>query len=187
MKTKSMKLAFLTLCGLILLPHVAGAYEVTDSKAMQLDDNTYLFTISYKFGFLNRDMATPVLAARNSDVTDKVGYEIEVNDAPASGIVGAVVLTNDEDVSEQNSQYVLPEKKNAEFTLVGIVRTASDVEKAVMKITNLPFLIHNNEEVEQSEVTEDELLEYRSPTLIIGDGGVVSIKTSVVSVNGEIQ
>lgn len=187
MKTKCMKLALFALCGLILLPQSAAAYEVTDSQAIQLDDNTYLFTISYKFGFLNRNMATPMFASNSPDSEDKVGYQININGEPATGIQGAVVLTKSENVTENSSYYVLPERKNAIFTLVGIVRSDTEVKSADMIVTKLPYITNNGEESKLSGVTDEELLEYKSPTLLITEAGAVSIKSSIVSVSGETK
>lgn len=182
MKTKSMKLALFALCGLMLLPQSAAAYEVTDSQAYRLDDTTYLFTVSYKFGFLNREMATPIFATRSEADGTKVEYAIEVNNEPASGIMGAVVLTKDEDVVIEDGYYTLPRGRNAEFTLVGIVRTETDVTSAGLQITKLPYLTHDDGQTWLGGVTDEELLEYRSPIFVNTTEGTATIETSVITV-----
>ncbi|KXJ98177.1 MAG: hypothetical protein UZ19_OD1000776 [Parcubacteria bacterium OLB19] len=39
----------------LVLPQDASAYETTEQAAVRINDNTVLYTITYKFGFLNRE------------------------------------------------------------------------------------------------------------------------------------
>ena len=60
-------------------PSVSQAYLTTAQSAVDLGNGTALFTVTYKFGFLNREVYMPIAAKRNKEFDDNgtdAGYSI---------------------------------------------------------------------------------------------------------------
>lgn len=184
MNTVKMKLALFALCGLLIAPGTAAAYEVTDSSAQRLSDDTILFSVTYQFGFLNREMRMPIQAAYGDDThSNRVSYTINSGSETLENVVApAVVLTSDEDVTIEDGQYFLPEGRNAQFTLYGFLRLAEDTPTNALnlRITNLPYTMIDGSEEAIGVVLPDELPEYRTPSLTLTDG--LTITSSPVTI-----
>jgi len=185
MKTNKMKLALLTLCVLVLMPQSASAYKVTDTDAVKLNDDTILFSITYSFGFLNRDMMTPIQATFGDALLgSRVSYEMSSANTPfVAPYAPAIVLSNDENVTIKDGQYYLPRGKNAEFTLIGLLRLKdTDPKNALqMAITNLPYTTIDGDTQALSAVLPDQLKKYVTPTLtLIGNNTISMDQTSIV-------
>ena len=162
------------------MPQSASAYKVTDSTAVKLSEDTILFSITYSFGFLNRDMMTPIQSTLGDAILgNRVSYEVNSANTPlATPYAPAIVLSNDKDVSIKNGQYYLPRGKNAEFTLIGLLRLKdTDPQNALqMAITNLPYTTIDGDTQALGAVLPDELKDYRTPALTLIGNNTISMR-----------
>lgn len=154
----------------LVLPQNSSAYETTKQSATLLNDNTILYTITYRFGFLNREVYMPIGAVRgleNGTSSPYVGYDILTNgQATTSGKVGALVLGA---ADIKNNQYFLPEGKVADFTLVAILNLPKDgsldKKNTVLKMDHLPFIMVKDKEAGRTFLNEREMKPYITPTV----------------------
>ncbi len=174
----------LGLLALALLPQVSAAYEVTSESAVRLNDNTVLFSITYKFGFLNRDLYMPYQTAREESVfSDKVSYGFYSEGALLeTGAGPAIVLTDDKDVEVLDGQYYLPRGKNAEFTLVGVLRLDETAPRNAlsMHIGNLPFTMVNGDTKTPGRVLPEELNAYRTDSITFNEAVTITTSPPVI-------
>jgi len=169
MNIAKMKLALCALCGVLLLPATAAAYEVVDSSAQRLTDDTVLFSVTYQFGFLNREMRMPIQTVYgDTSYSDRVSYTINRGSEALENVFApAIVLTSDEDVTVEDGQYHLPEGRNAQFTLYSFLRLDADTPTNALnlRITNLPYTMIDGADETPGSVLPNELPDYRSPSL----------------------
>lgn len=171
------------------VPGITQAYSVTNTSAKDLGNGYALFTVTYKFGFLNREMYMPIVASRNTKYTDtgsNVGYSILINNetgAKAStslmqngemsaslnysilpGKSKAIILSEAE---IKDNHYYLPEGKSETFTLIALVDMNNVVTKndISLQMTSLPYIMVDDKEQFQTRLTESELTAYKSPTV----------------------
>ena len=167
-----MKLALFALCGLLLVPAVGSAYEVTDTDVVRLSNDTVLFSISYKFGFLNREMLMPIHTVYGDTLySDRTSYQIEsAGEVLTAPIAPAIVLT-DSDVERRGNQYYLPAGKSGEFTFISILRLDDSTAHNALKasITNLPFTMINGETETLGMVLAEELPDYATDSITMSD------------------
>lgn len=172
MNINKLKLLAGTLGVVLLFPAVSQAYLSTAQSATRLTPDTILFTITYKFGFLNRELYMPIGAVRGlsaSDVSPYLGYTIFTS-AHATTSVGsttALVLTNDEDVEIKNGQYYLPKSKGALFTFVTVLtvppeQRATDLDLS-LQVTRLPFTLIKDGKELNARLNPSELKSYLTP------------------------
>lgn len=149
----------------LYLPQNSSAYETTEQTATLLNDHTVLYTITYHFGFLNREVYLPIGAVRglkNGSIVPYVGYDILVDGkATTSGKVGALVLSKAE---IKNNQYFLATGKAADLTLVAILELPKgdslDPKKTALKMNHLPFTIVKDKEAGRTFLNEREMEPY---------------------------
>ncbi len=156
----------------LVLPQDTSAYETTEQAAVRINDNTVLYTITYKFGFLNRETFMPIGAVRgleNASSSDYVGYDILNKDQIyKGGEVNALVLST---AKIKENQYYLPEGKAGYFTLVALVTVPNDglvyEENLNLKINHLPFTMVKTENNKETKVylSREELEDYVSPLI----------------------
>lgn len=154
----------------LVLPQGASAYETTNQTALRISDNTTLYTITYKFGFLNRETHMPIGVVRgleNSSSSSYVGYDILNQDQVyKEGKVNALVLSS---TKIKDNQYYLPEGKAGYFTLVALVTVPNESlvkeEDLSLKINHLPFTMVKTESGKKTKVylSENELKDYATP------------------------
>lgn len=152
----------------LFLPQSSSAYETTKQSALRINDNTILYTITYRFGFLNREVYMPIGAVRgleNDSPSPYLGYDILDNGkATSTGKTSALVLSN---ASIKNNQYFLPEGKAADFTLVTIVTLPKEMSEEgknmALKINHLPFIMVKDKSAGRTYLNERELEPYISP------------------------
>ncbi len=148
-------------------PNTTEAYLSTTQSAVRLTPEYSLFTITYRFGFLNRDTYLPVIAVRgleNGDTRPVVGYEIVTNDGlrVQHGTTTAIVLGN---TQIKGNQYFLPAKKNGEFTLLVIYQHEPNRSNIAAQVTSLPFIFETNNGKVGTFLHPHELKGYKTPTL----------------------
>jgi hypothetical protein len=181
MKNLKIKLAGVVLCGLLLTQTTVAAFEVVETNVEQLNSTTALFTISFEYGFLNRDYEMPIRAARTeTPSTNAINYGFySANGQVLTGVGPAVVLTNDEDVTLTDAVYSVPRGKNATFTLLGLLQLpeTESFDGIQMQITNIPTVIIDNDERAIIRIPADQLPDYQTQYTSYSDG--LSIKGDV--------
>jgi hypothetical protein len=178
------KSALLTLLGvgialvLILLPQSALAYTTTAQSVTKLSDDAYLFQITYRLNFLNRDVRVPIMPTRLSTMSDfstsSPQLQFSLRDANGglltTGNTTAVVLSQ---VSIDGGQYYLPERTPGFFTLIALVTrapgtggTLSPAGTAKLQIDWLPFTLIDDGEEQLARVPEADLLPFKTPSIV---------------------
>ncbi len=153
---------------LISLPQTSSAYETTKQSALQINENTILYTITYRFGFLNREVYLPIGAMRglaNASTSPYVGFDILNNGTSTTqGKVGALVLSTAE---IKNNHYYLPEGKSGDFTLVALMTlpqgNSLNKHDLNLKMNHLPFIMAQKGEAGRTYLNEREMEPYISP------------------------
>lgn len=182
--------SFLLLATLII-PGVSQAYSVTNSTATDLGNGYALFTVTYKFGFLNREMYMPIEANRNTKFTDKgsdVTYSIlfngqteakatssKMNNSDLSlslnysvlpGKAKAIVLSEAE---IKNDQYYLSKGKSATFTLMALVdmKNSQMKQDVSLQMTSLPFTMVDGKKQNEARLKSPELELYKTQEITL--------------------
>lgn len=174
MKNLKFKLFISIFAFALVLPASASAYSTTNQTATRLNADTVLYTITYKFGFLNRELLMPIIAKEALSETtfpNFVEYAIadETNKIVANVDTKAIVLSNDKDVLVKDGQYYLPKGKAAEFTLMALVKIPElalvEDQNIVMQIINFPFTLINGNESTKVKLDSSQLGDYRTPAV----------------------
>ena len=182
--------SFLLLATLII-PGVSQAYSVTNSTATDLGNGYALFTVTYKFGFLNRELYMPIEASRNTKFTDKgedVRYSILVNDQTGAQATTSKINENDTSYSLnysvlpgkakgivvsnaeiKNDRYYLPKGKSETFTLITLVDMSSSLNKEnlSLQMTSLPFTMVDGRKETDARLNATELESYKTPKVTL--------------------
>lgn len=164
-----MKLFGFLVAFICLTPAVSEAYFTTMQNATKITENTTLFTVTYKFGFLNRELYMPIVTERGLQATStkfSVGYDLVTEDDEVLnvGSTTAIVLSGDEDIEIKNGRYYLPQGKSAEFTFVALVTTPTgETAEASLLVTHLPFIMMKGDEEIAARLNPSELQYYRTP------------------------
>jgi len=173
MNTQKLKLAAGIFLFTLLLPNASDAYFTTAQSATQINQNTILYTVTYQFGFLNRELYMPIVATRDLATTSKdfrIGYSILNGDTPTNlGTAQTIALSSDEDVQIKDGRYYLPDRKSAEFTLVTLLTVSPELLAAnpdlSLLVTNLPFLMIKDGVDVPAHLNPSELQYYRTPAV----------------------
>ena len=181
MNINKMKLYTGALAILLLLPNLSLAYFTTSQSATRLTENTVLYTVTYRFGFAERELYMPIMAVRGIQAPTSspfMGYQIMNNDDTVStiGVSNSIVLSKDKDVQIKSGQYYLPPQKSAEFTLVTLLtippeQKTEDLDLSLL-VTNLPFTMVDNGTPIPAHLNPSELQYYHTPSINFGDSGI---------------
>lgn len=174
MQIFKMNLNILLFVALLAVPQLSFAYFTTAQDAVQINNNTLLYTVTYKFGLPTSDLRMPIGAVRGlqfGDASPYVGYvllrdgEMEV----ASGTTSGLVLSSAKVV---DNEYFVPKGEVATFTLVTLVKVSDDFVTADVKdydlsllVTSLPFTIIKGEAKVSAQLNPSELQYYVTPEL----------------------
>lgn len=165
---------FLLLVALVAVPQVSSAYFTTAQSAVKLNEDTLLYTITYKFGLPNRDLRMPVGAVRGiqfGDASPYLGYTLlkDSETAVASGTTVAFVFSNAKIV---DNEYFVPKGEVGTFTLVTLVKLSPDFVPVDAKdydlslqVTSLPFTMIKDESEIPAKLNPSELQYYITPEL----------------------
>jgi len=159
-----------------LLPGSASAYFTTAQTAVALNDNVFLYTITYDFGMAKYDLEMPVVAVRQSvadNDTLAVGYKMVDSEGEATQIGDSVGLVLSK-AKYVDGAYVVPKGKAASFTLLVLVQatddelTAYDAEQDLaLQVTALPFVMKAEGIKIKANLNPSELKYYKTPELDI--------------------
>lgn len=169
-----------------IVPSTTQAYSVTKTSATDLGNGYALFTVTYKFGFLNRDLYMPVLANRNTKFTEtgsNVNYSIlfdgqtkatattstmnnsdlsvNLNYSILPGKAKAIVLSK---AVIKDNQYYVPRGTSETFTLIALVdmRSSTIKNNLSLQMTSLPFTLVETKKKIEARLKEAELASYKT-------------------------
>lgn len=157
------RLIFAALLGILLFSTPASAYEMTDATATKLTDRSSLFTISYRFGFLNREAELPMMTSRDGQKGTIVGYSLVDKDGKVvqTGEAPGVVLSKAS--LNKDRGYEISRGKNADFTLVVITRDVPMTNDLRLVVNHLPFFMIEGGLGIGASVPKDTLTSYQTP------------------------
>lgn len=155
------------------LPTLAfPAAEATN--AIAVTEDTALFSITYRLGFLNRETRVPIHAAphHTQPAATSVRYQIDrAGAAYAAGQSPAIILTDDPDVTVEDGYYVLESGESANFTLYSIFRPDPGTAPAFyqLQINRLPFLLIDDGAAELTTLPDHNPTDYQTPAVLLGE------------------
>jgi hypothetical protein len=163
---------------LLITPLTTNAYETINQTAVQLNDDYALFTVSYRFGFLNRELYMPIRAMLDTDSANNAKaaeFQITLNgEAIVAPEMVSIVLGTSEHLEVREKEYYLPQGRAGVFTLLAIVRLPESVttgDTMAMKMTHLPFtMVKDDDNAREAYLEPSELAEYQTPILTIEKG-----------------
>ena len=170
MKIQHSLFGFMVFIGVLMAALPANAYVTTKQSARVLNDTTALFTITYRFGFSNRELYIPVSAVRvaSSTARDSVGYSIidTHKDILATGSTTALVLST---ATIKDGMYHLPKGKATDFTLVTLLTIPAGMtpEKYALQATSLPFDMIADSKTIKGQLNPSELQYYVTPAIAV--------------------
>ncbi len=173
---KIKKIFLLVIIAFVSLPQISSAYLTTEQTATKLDANTFLFTVTYKFGFLNRELRMPIGAVRGVSfgaTSPFAGYVIQ-NDGKmvvTKGEAHSIVLSGAKVI---DNEYYLPPGKASNFTLITVlnltpemIAVADEESRLSLLITSLPFTMIDKGKDIPARLNPSELQYYVTPELSI--------------------
>ena len=173
MKIFASTISIAVLFSILLTPKSSQAYRTTTQSARALDHTTALFTITYHFGFLNRELYMPIMAKRTNAVsatsTDTLFTLLDQSGSSTPiGLMNGLVLSN---ATIKDGQYYLPAGKAADFTLVAAVTVPMSSSSAnyALKITSLPFTMVDDGTKIAGALNPSELKYYVTPKIELND------------------
>lgn len=154
--------------GLFLFTVVLGgathafAYESGLKTAQKLSPIHQLYSISFTWGFEDRDLLIPVLAKRGlayDEASTTVGYELESEGGlrVKTGTTTAFVIAN---LPIENGFYRLAAGETATFRLLALHEAASSTQKLKLKASALPFNLETKGKVSKTYLHPHELTKY---------------------------
>lgn len=162
---------------LVLLPQSALAYFTTDQKAYQINNETLLYTVTYRFGMEKFDLKLPGIALTDVSsiaTTTALTYTLinKKEEAMAVASSQAIILSAAPVVG---SQYHIKKGESADFTLVALVTLDTDALAArpetdldlALRVHSLPFTMTSAEQTVMSKLNPSELKYYTTPFLDI--------------------
>ena len=156
----------------IAFPQSSQAFSVIKTSAIDLGNGTALFTITYKFGFLNRETYLPIITTRANDGTketrDSVSYQLMIDGKKTEtiGVMTGLVLS---DAKIKDNSYYLPKGTSAELTLVAIltIPPASLQKNVSLAITSLPFTMVDGSREISAAVADTEIGTYKTKVITL--------------------
>ena len=108
------------LCFVLLAPQSSQAYLTTAQSAKAVSSTTALFTITYHFGFLTRELYMPIIAKRDligTTTSSEAAFTLLDHKGATTtiGLMNGIVLST---ATIKDGQYYLPAGTSADFTLV---------------------------------------------------------------------
>ena len=158
---------------LLAIPNISFAYFTTGQTATQINDNTLLYTVTYKFGMKNAALRMPIGAVRGLEfatTSPYVGYDLlkDSETLVTGGESYSLVLSN---AKIQNNEYYVPKGQGATFTLVTLVKLGTDTAslnddaKISLQVTSLPFKIISGGKASNNRLNPSELQYYLTPEI----------------------
>lgn len=151
---------------LLVIPGVSSAYTTSEQTAVQIDETTALYSITYSFGLKSNDLYMPREVVRDQnwkESTSTLGFVVleDSKRLSAAGSAAGVVLSDAKVTTD--GLYYIPAGHAATFTLYVILQTQpTDLEADyAIRVTDLPFL--RGDEREHLYLNPSELQYYQTP------------------------
>jgi hypothetical protein len=162
---RGLTIVFIGICS---LPSAAAAYQTIGQTATLHSGTAALYTITYRFGFLDRAVYLPIATSRNlqfGTTSDNLGYTLLTkNSSPTDvGTMAGLVLSH---ASIKNGLYYVPAGTTADFTLAAtlIVPSGQKAADYAVTVSALPFyLVTKDGQTLRSELNPHELKLYTTP------------------------
>ena len=161
---------------LLAIPNISFAYFTTGQTATKINENTLLYTVSYKFNFGKNGGRMPIGAVRGLEFgtsSPYVGYDLlQDSETPVTVEESySVVLSNAKVV---DNEYYVPPGQTASFILVALVHlppnfvpeSTRDYDLS-LQVTSLPFTILSEEKEFKNQLNPSELQYYLTPEIDI--------------------
>ena len=172
-------------------PHGTQAYLTTAQSAVDVGNGTALLTVTYKFGFLNREVYMPIVAKRNKEFEDKgtdAGYSILFNGSNQATATTSILTSTTSSatlnytvlpgkskalvLSEaeiRDGRYYVPKGKSGTFTLIALVDLSKTTSKndVSLLMTSLPFTMVDKGINIEARLNPSELQYYKTPEVDI--------------------
>ncbi|MDA8596993.1 hypothetical protein N9L26_01510 [Candidatus Pacebacteria bacterium] len=157
MKRYFFSVAFFVFLG---TPGSIAAFDVTGTSAYQLNENTYLYTIEFEYGYLNAEAWLPIFPSRSEQVTTApaLSYNLYSAGEQAVGEAQGIVLS---DTKIKNNRYHIAKNKRETFTLVVVYESESEI-KPELHVTEFSHVIQKDGETSIMQPSASQLLEYRA-------------------------
>lgn len=160
------------LCVYFSDPNETLAYSAIEQTTMRLNEDTFMFTITSRFLFMNYGLQMPIGAKRVSEygkIFPDVGYAFytENGELFTSGESHAIVLS---EANIVGTEYVTEMNKAGYFTLVATVKLPKDTPKGTslyMRTTTQPYTLTRLGKTISSQLDEKQLETYKTPLITI--------------------
>lgn len=154
--------------GAVLFPGISQAFDVVDTAAYQVTEDTYLFTISYEVGYLNADAYLPVEATVGSGgeaTLPNISFELQnVNgESMVGGQLVGIVLSESPVVDTM--YYQVEKGKRETFTLLALYR--GNERPQTLHVTSLGNVVNTGDKTSYIGVTAGELEAYQATLPIV--------------------
>jgi hypothetical protein len=170
MKQKIFSAVFcISFLSFFFVPSFASASSSIRQTVTKLNENTFLFTVTYPFSFLGYGAAMPIGAVqglRYEQPSPYVGYELLNEDGtPVMGAKSAALVLSGAPFSERGYE-VLPGKQ-ADFMLMALVTlpAGNDPKGTYLQVTKLPFTLLKGNTILPSQLDETQLKSYRTSSV----------------------
>lgn len=157
------------LCFVLLAPQSSQAYLTTAQSAKAVSSTTALFTITYHFGFLTRELYMPIIAKRDligTTTSSEAAFTLLDHKGATTtiGLMNGIVLST---ATIKDGQYYLPAGTSADFTLVAALTVPTSTSSAdyALQVTALPFTMIDNNTTVVGHLNPSELQYYVTPEI----------------------
>lgn len=164
--------------GLLGVATPSQAYLTTGQTATTYSSTTALYTITYRFGFLNREAYLPIATTRDlqfGTTSDDLGYTLLTRSGSSTSVgkLTALVLSN---ATIKNGRYYLPAGKSGTFTLVAALTLPNGMAASdyALRVSSLPFVMIDDKKTYRAQLNPSELQYYTTPR------AKISIKTTTI-------
>jgi hypothetical protein len=155
-----------------LMPQQSFAYDTTEQSAVQLNEDTFLFQVTYHFNFANRDSEHPLLAQRTATITEAYADQVQYDVIDASGDsvvvedIAAVVLS-ETPVLKNRHYFQTDEAIHATLFVVAKLSPAQVMEEGSVKMRMhwLPFTLIKGEQRRYAHVPAEDLNDFVTPVV----------------------
>lgn len=157
----------------ILVPGNIFAHAVIDQSAAKVNENTFIFQVTYRLNYLNYDTFAPILATHVREVATSSPYLqysfVNTDGEKVNGVNStAIVLSEAEIVGEQ---YYFADKDGSFFTLLSIVQLSPELtasgDSLALQVDWLPFTLRKGGENQKVILFGPDLKNYKTPALDI--------------------
>jgi len=165
----NIKIFVLAVMVFVALPQVSLAYFTTNQTVTQINAETILYSLEYKFGMEKYDLKMPIGALRGLEFGNSspyLGYNLMAKDEVyLSGDTRALVLSTAKIVG---NEYFVPKGEAATFTLYVLAKfplatVEKKVDRVAVQVTSLPFSMLEGEVLTAGKLNPSELQYYITP------------------------